>query len=111
MWRAWVLGEVQRMHAVRPSSIMAWCDVHRARQRTLRNTGRTLAVHERRRCGLDYARGGGSSGGNVAEGGVSTTIAIARDGTSRCSAKALACDAMSAVMHGPMAWQIGMLCF
>jgi hypothetical protein len=60
-------------------------------------------------CGLDYARGGGSSGGNACDGGVSTTIAMTRSGGQGVTVLVLAKGAMSAVRHGPIAWHTGQL--
>jgi hypothetical protein len=65
--------------------------------------GRSLTVRERLGCGLDYARGGGSSGGNVCEGGVNTTSATTREGGPTRTGIARMGVATRAVTHGPIA--------
>ena len=58
-------------------------------------------------CCLDYARGGGGSGGKLWEGGASTLTAITRDGGAIRSVFPSTAAAARAVIHGPIAWHIG----
>jgi hypothetical protein len=82
--------------------------VHQLRHRTPRNPQGVLGRHTNDlSCCLDYARGGGGSGGKLCEGGASTLIAITREGGTIRSVFPLTAAAARAVMHGPIAWHIG----